>query len=118
MSLGFAGLESDLASPLQETGELDAFALDRTSLQASGFSIEAGRTTVGGRGFVILIRGLIVELRCANQKGAAIVDRTLGNEIDLAFTTTGERHRRGREQDGRDEGQDRENTHGFLPKKA
>lgn len=118
MGLGFAGLERDFPSPLEEAGELDAFTLDRTSLQASSFSIQARSTAICCGGFVVLVSGLVVELRRAHEKGTAIVDRTLGNEIDLAFTAAGERNRRGREQDGRNEGQDRENTHGFLPKKA
>jgi hypothetical protein len=116
VGLGFSGLKRDFARLLEETSELDAFALDGPLLEPTGFAVQAPGASIGLSGLVVGISRAIFELHGSNQKDVLGVGLTLGNELDLTFPiATGERRGRRCEKEGGDEGQDRENTHGLLP---
>lgn len=116
VGLGFSSLKRDLAGLLEETSELDPFALDGSLLEPTGFAIQSSSPSISLSCLGIGVGSAVVQLRGSNEEDVLGVGLTPGNELDLTFPiATGERRGRRCEKEGGDEGQDRENTHGLLP---
>jgi hypothetical protein len=116
VGLGFSGLKRDLAGLLEETSELDPFALDGSLLEPTGFAVQSSSPSIGLSCLGIGVGSTVIQVRGSNQKDVLGGGLTPGNELDSTFPiAAGERRGRRCEKEGGDEGQDRENTHGLLP---